>query len=153
MMYNRDFNDFLKQFINDDFFGRYELNLPRLGKNDNLPTREYSQNVPTTNVYEDEWSFRYEISTPGFTKSDLSIDLEDNVLSVKGERKVENKKDNGEYISKEYHSNKFFRSFTLPENVVYDEIHAKVKNGITTLYMPKLAPTKTKSTNRKIDIS
>ena len=108
MMHNRDFNDFLKQFINDDFFGRYELNLPRLGKNDNLPTREYSQNVPTTNVYEDEWSFRYELSTPGFTKSDLSIDLEDNVLSVKGERKVENKKDNGEYISKEYHSNKFF---------------------------------------------
>ena len=156
MMYNdKNFQEFLKEFMNDDFLGRFNspLSLPKIGKKSDLPSREYSQNVPTTNVYEDEWSFRYELSTPGFTKTDLTIDLEDTNLIVKGERKTENKKDTGEYISKEYHSTKFYRAFSLPENVVYDEIHAKVKNGITTLFLPKVSPTKTKSTNRKIDIS
>jgi HSP20 family protein len=157
MMYNdKRFQEFLKEFMNDDFFSglnNTRITLPKIRRNNDLPTREYGQNVPTTNVYEDEWSFRYELATPGFTKSDLSIELENTTLIVKGERKIENKKDGGEYISKEYHSTKFFRSFSLPENVVYDEVHAKVKNGITTLFLPKVSPTKKQSTNRKIDIS
>ena len=149
----RNFNDLLREFINDDFFGgRYQLNLPVRENNTNLTNREYSQNVPATNVYEDEWSYRYELSTPGFTKKDLTIELEDTILVVKGERKVE-KTSKSECVSKEYHSTKFYRAFNLPENVVVDEIHAKVENGITNIFLPKVTPTKNKKVNRKIDIA
>lgn len=152
-MYNRNLNDFIKEFMNDDFFGRsYEINIPKIRTN-NLKRRDYSDNTTPTNVYEDEWSYRYELSTPGFTKKDLTIKIEENILEVKGERKTENKKDKGEYISKEYHTSKFFRSFNLPENVVLDEVHAKAENGITILFLPKVTPTKKKSGSRTVDIS
>ena len=152
-MYNRNLNDFIKEFMNDDFFGRsYEISIPKIRTN-NLKRRDYSDNTTPTNVYEDEWSYRYELSTPGFTKKDLTIKIEENVLEVKGERKTENKKDKGEYISKEYHTSKFFRTFNLPENVVLDEVHAKVENGITILFLPKVTPTKKKSGSRTVDIA
>ena len=150
-----NFNEFLKDFLNEDFFWSNSTHNPFLkGITNNVPVnrREYSQNLPTTNVFEDEWSYKYELATPGFTKKDLTVELENNMLAVKGERVVEHK-DNGEYISKEYHSTKFYRSFPLPENVVSDEIHAKVTNGITTLFLPKLTPTKNKKENRKIEIA
>ena len=71
-MYNRNLNDFIKEFMNDDFFGRsYEINIPKIRTN-NLKRRDYSDNTTPTNVYEDEWSYRYELSTPGFTKKDLT---------------------------------------------------------------------------------
>ena len=152
-MYNRNLNDFIKEFMNDDFFGRsYEINIPKIRTN-NLKRRDYSDNTTPTNVYEDEWSYRYELSTPGFTKKDLTIKIEENILEVKGERKTESKKDKGEYISKEYHTSKFFRSFNLPENVVLDEVHAKAENGITILFLPKVTPTKKKSGSRTVDIA
>jgi len=152
-MYNRNLNDFIKEFMNDDFFGRsYEISIPKIRTN-NLKRRDYSDNTTPTNVYEDEWSYRYELSTPGFTKKDLTIKIEENILEVKGERKTENKKDKGEYISKEYHTSKFFRSFNLPENVVLDEVHAKVENGITILFLPKVTPSKKKSGSRTVDIA
>ena len=152
-MYNRNLNEFLREFMNEDFFGRsYEFSLPRI-KTNNLNRKDYTDNTPSTNVYEDEWSYRYELSTPGFTKKDLTIKIEENILEVKGERKTENKKDKGEYISKEYHATKFFRTFNLPENVVLDEVHAKVEYGITILFLPKVTPTKKKSGSRTVDIA
>ena len=152
-MYNRNLNNFFREFINDDLFSKSftEFRLPKLGY-DNSYNTDYSDNTPSTNVYEDEWSYRYELSTPGFSKKELTVKIEKNILEVKGERKTESKKDKGDYISKEYHTTKFFRSFNLPENIVLDEIHAKVENGITTLFLPKEKPTKNKSISRNVEI-
>lgn len=153
-MYNKNLNDLIREFMNEDVFGGSltEFRFPKV-KYNNIKRREYSENTPSTNVYEDEWSYRYELSTPGFTKKDLTITLNDSTLEIKGERKLENKKEKGEYISKEYHITKFFRSFNLPENVVLDEVHAKVENGITILYFPKVTKTKVKKGTRTIEIS
>ena len=150
-----EFNNFIKEFLNEDFF-HYDpfYNLTRLNKNNGVPTnKEYSHNLPATNIFEDEWSYKFELSTPGFTKKDLKIELDNNVVSIWGEKKLENKKGVvGEYISKEYHATKFHRSFTLPENVVADEIHAKSQNGITTLFLPKVTPTKSKNLSKTITV-
>jgi HSP20 family protein len=154
----RDFNEIIKDlFTHDDYLWSNSTITPFLNRgseNSSLrKDRDYAQNLPPTNTYEDEWSYRYELSTPGFTKTDLSVGLDNNTLTIRGERKITNKKENGEYIAKEYHSNKFYRSFNLPDNVVCDEIHAKVENGITTLFIPKETPTKTKNLTKTIEIS
>ena len=83
----------------------------------------------------------------------LSSDLIGKTVETirKKNRKVE-KTSKSECVSKEYHSTKFYRAFNLPENVVADEIHAKVENGITNIFLPKVTPTKNKKVNRKIDI-
>ena len=153
-----NFNNLLKEFLSEDFLPNFHYdpfeNLNRKLCGNLLPTdkREYSQNLPATNVYEDEWSYRFELATPGFTKNDLKIELENNMVTVYGEKKLANKKEKGDYISKEYHSTKFYRSFTLPENVVSDEIHAKSENGITILFLPKVSPTKSKNLSKTIEI-
>jgi len=154
----RDFNEIIKDlFTHDDYFWSNSTITPilnRFNENNTLRRdRDYGQNLPATNIYEDEWSYRYELATPGFLKNDLNIELDNSVLIIRGERKNTNKKENGEYIAKEYHANKFYRSFNLPENVVGDEIHAKVDNGITTLFIPKEKPTKTKNLTKTIEIS
>jgi len=149
----RDFNEIIRDWLNnDDLFWSNSTITPFL-HNIDKSKNDYGHNLPSTNIYEDEWSYKYELSTPGFIKKDLNIELENNILIVMGERKNNNKKDNGEYITKEYHSNKFYRSFNLPENVVADEVHAKVENGITTLFMPKEKPTKAKNLSKTIEIS
>ena len=51
--------------------------------NNDINKREYSENTPSTNVYEDEWSYRYELATPGFTKKDLTITLKESNLEIK----------------------------------------------------------------------
>ena len=154
MMNNKNLNDLLREFVSDDIFGGSltELRFPKVNYN-NVSRGEYSENTPATNVYEDEWSYRYELSTPGFTKGDLTVTLNDTKLDIKGERTIKGKKGKGEYISKEYHTTKFFRSFNLPKNVVLDEVHAKVENGLTILYLPKVTKTKVSEGERTIEIS
>lgn len=157
----KDLNEIIRDwFTHDDFFWSNTTNpiLARFNENNFLPKNrventDYRSNIPATNIYEDEWSYRYELTTPGFTKKELNIELENNTITISGERKDTNKKDSGDYISKEYHSTKFYRSFNLPENVVGDEVHAKVENGITTLFLPKEKPTKNKKLTKKIEIS
>ena len=152
-----NFNNLFRDFLNEDFFWSNATVHPLFNRlNNNVPVssnRDYTQNLPSTNIYEDEWSFRYELATPGFTKKELHVELEGDVLTVWGENLNKKKKETGEYVSKEYHSTKFQRSFQLPSNVVCDEIHAKVENGVTTLFLPKVTPTKSTKTNRKIDVA
>ena len=149
----RDFNEIIRDWLNnDDLFWSNSTITPFL-HNIDKSKNDYGHNLPSTNIYEDEWSYRYELATPGFLKNDLNIELDNSVLIIRGERKNTNKKENGEYIAKEYHANKFYRSFNLPENVVADEVHAKVENGITTLFMPKEKPTKAKNLSKTIEIS
>ena len=93
MMNNKNLNDLLREFMNEDLFGGSltEFRFPKVNYN-NVSRREYSENTPATNVYEDEWSYRYELSTPGFTKGDLTVILNDTKLDIKGERTIKGKK-------------------------------------------------------------
>jgi len=111
----------------------------------------FNSNFPSTNIFEDEWVYKYEIITPGISKENLSIEINGETLTFKGECKIE-KTEKGDYVSKEYHYNKFYRTFEIPTNVVSEEIYAKTENGITTIYLPKEKPTKTKSYSRKVSI-
>ena len=161
-MYGKNFNEILKEILKDDFFVssttfrsddlKQKVNNVKKNKENNS---KFSYNLPVTNIYEDDWSFRYELLTPGFTKKDINVSIENGSLSVDGERKdgkIERVMKEGGYISKEYHSTNFNRVFTLPDNVVCEEIHAKVKNGITTIFFPKEKKSNPKTHTRKITI-
>jgi HSP20 family protein len=158
-MYDKKFNERIKKFFNDDFFvSSFTFNPNDLKQkvNDviknNVENRDYSHNLPVTNIFEDGWSFRYELLTPGFTKKDISVELNNGYLSVSGERNKEDGKGDGEYISKEYHSTKFERTYSLPDNIVQDEVYAMIENGITTIFLPKEKPTKVNNLKRKVTV-
>jgi HSP20 family protein len=146
---SKNFLNLMKEFegvFSEDIFPSY--NNLRLRY---TPLNNVSNNLPSTNVFEDEWVYKFEIITPGLTKEDLSIDIKGETLTFKGDRKFE-KTEKGDYLTKEYHYNKFERSFEIPSNVVSEEIYAKTENGITTIFLPKEKPTKTKSYKRKVNI-
>lgn len=91
-------------------------------------------------VVENEKSYNLAIDLPGFKKDDIHIDLKENTVAIKGERK----RDNGDEKFVMY----FERSFTLPTNVDTEKVEAQFEDGVLNLVLPKLAAAKA----RKIDI-
>lgn len=89
---------------------------------------------------------------PGFDKKDISIDIDDNMLTVSAEHKEENdqKDDKGNYVRRERSFGTFQRSYDV-SNVNIDNIKAEYKNGVLMLDLPKKDEVKTKQL--KIDIN
>jgi HSP20 family protein len=142
---------------NDPFFNMFEdffatpINYGRTLRNETINNRNISENLPSTNIVETKGDYQYELLTPGFDRENIKIELDDNVLTIRGERLIENNIER-DYLTKEFYSQKFSRTFTVPEGIVLDEIYAKVENGITTLFLPKEKLGKTEKVNRNIEI-
>ncbi|MCP4201052.1 MAG: Hsp20/alpha crystallin family protein [bacterium] len=105
--------------------------------------------VPAVDVRETDESFVFTAELPGLTKDDVSITLEDNVLTLTGERRFENEENKAEFRRIERSYGRFTRSFTLPHEVDNDKVGAKYGDGVLTVTVPKTEKTKP----RKIEIS
>ena len=79
---------------------------------------------------------------PGISKKDVNIEISDGVLTISGERKndYEDRKDS--YNSSAVSYGKFSRSFNLPDDIKENQINAKMKNGVLSLEIPRMAPVK-----------
>ncbi len=94
--------------------------------------------VPTVNTREAEDAYYIDVDLPGIKKEDISIDVNENVLTVSGERKVKEEHKEDDYYRVESRFGKFERSFTLPEDVDADKIEATSKNGVLEVKIPKV---------------
>jgi len=93
--------------------------------------------VPRVDILEDEKAFELHVAVPGMNKEDFKIDLNDNYLTVSGERKFSKEKKENNFYSVETQYGTFSRTFTLPENVDAQKISAKYNNGILEILVPK----------------
>jgi HSP20 family protein len=93
--------------------------------------------VPSANLSETEKEVHVEAEIPGMDPKDISVSLDDGVLSIRGERKHEHeeKEENYHRIERSYGS--FSRSFRLPAEVDADKVEADYKNGVLKIRMPK----------------
>lgn len=93
--------------------------------------------LPAVDISEDEHNITLQAEIPGVTEKDLNITLDNNVLTISGERKFkeEEKKDNFHRIERRY--GKFTRSFTLPVGVDPQNVNATFENGVLTVTLPK----------------
>ena len=100
--------------------------------------------VPAVDVYEDEHSIALKMEVPGIDQKDIDIRLENNVLTVRGERKLEKeeKEENFQRIERRYGS--FSRSFTLPNTVDVENVQADYENGVLKVKLAKRAEAKPK---------
>ena len=100
--------------------------------------------VPPVDVYEDEHSIQLKLEVPGIEEKDLDIKVENNVLTVSGERKFEKeeKEENFRRVERRYGS--FVRSFTLPTTVDSEGITADYNAGVLKLKLAKRAEAKPK---------
>ena len=113
----------------------------------NLPTSSRADVeffTPTVEVEETENQFMIHFEVPGLKQDELDIEVNQNVLTVSGERKREETKKEKTYHYSERAYGKFKRSFTLPNNIEFGQIEAQHADGILTLVLPKKAETQAK---------
>jgi HSP20 family protein len=93
--------------------------------------------VPAVDVYEDSKKVVLKLEVPGIEEKDLDIRVENNTLTVKGERKFEKeeKEENFHRIERRYGT--FYRAFTLPSTVDTEHVQANYQNGILKLELSK----------------
>ena len=100
--------------------------------------------VPPVDIYEDEHSITLKLEIPGINEKDIDIKLENNTLTVRGERSFEKeeKEENFHRIERRYGS--FARSFTLPNTVDPENVEASYENGVLRVKLAKRAEAKPK---------
>jgi HSP20 family protein len=93
---------------------------------------------PSVDVVENDDSYQIMAELPGIKMEDLNINLADNVLTVKGEKKREvSEEKKANYYWTECCYGQFQRSFTLPSSVDAEKVKANLDNGVLTITLPK----------------
>jgi len=100
--------------------------------------------TPPVDVYEDENGFLIKIEAPEVKREDINVTLDKNVLTVSGERHLENQEKRDSYHRLERSYGKFFRSFSLSPNANLEAVSAEFRDGVLRLSIPKKEETKPK---------
>ena len=108
------------------------------GQDESLTTSSFA---PAVDVYEDEHNVTLKIEVPGIEEKDIDVRLENNTLTVHGERKIE-KEENYRRVERQYGS--FTRTFTLPTTVDSEKVSATYDKGVLKIALPKKAEAKPK---------
>ena len=130
----------------EPFFRLFDSYMNGDAQGEEVSTRTW---LPPVDIQETEDGYRFNAELPGLTKDDIEITLENNVLRLSGERKLEKeaKKESFHRIERTYGA--FSRSFTLPARVDAEKVQAAFENGVLTIMVPKAEQARP----RKISIS
>ena len=111
------------------------------GRDESLATSSFA---PAVDVYEDEHKVTLKIEVPGIDEKDIEVRVENNTLTVHGERKIEKeeKQENYRRVEREYGS--FTRTFALPQTVDTENVSANYDKGVLKISLPKKAEAKPK---------
>jgi HSP20 family protein len=104
--------------------------------------------TPAVNEKVDEKGYYLEIDLPGVKKENIEISVNDGILTVSGERKLEKKEEKENYTRIESFFGRFERAFKLPVDADTDNIEAKFEDGVLKIFIPK----KQKAAGKKIEI-
>jgi len=107
---------------------------------------------PNVDIIEGKDDFRIKADLPGIDRKDIKVEVENGVLSIRGEKKeekVEREKNHYCHLERSYGS--FRRSFKLPENVASEHVDAKYANGVLELTLKKTEAAKPKAIEVKVE--
>ncbi len=104
---------------------------------------------PNVDIFEEKDNLILEAELPGLKRDDFELTIENNVITLKGERKLEKKSEGENYHRVERSYGSFTRSFTLPQTVKADDAKAEFHDGVLRVTLPKREETKA----RKIEIT
>jgi HSP20 family protein len=111
------------------------------GRSDNSTMTTWA---PAVDIYETENELVLKADLPDINERDLDVRVENNMLTIRGERKFEQKVKEDNYLRIERTYGSFSRSFSLPNTVNNEAIKAEYKNGVLTVELPKRAESKPK---------
>jgi len=108
------------------------------------PTTTPSGTFPL-DIYEREGKLMLKASVPGIDPKDLEIQIENNVLTIRGETRHEEDSKDDKVYRREVSYGSFSRSVRLPENLNLDAVEAEFKNGLVTISLPRIPEEKPKT--------
>jgi HSP20 family protein len=100
--------------------------------------------TPSVDIYETDDALVIKAELPGVSKDDVSIDVHENTLTLRGQRKHEAEVKDAQYHRVERTYGSFQRSFTLPSMIDYEKVQATFKDGVLELHLPKSETAKPK---------
>jgi HSP20 family protein len=106
--------------------------------------------APPVDILEDANDMILRAELPGLKAEDVDIRIENNTLTLRGERKLESKEDSANYHRRERSYGAFSRSFSLPSTVQQEKVAAEFKDGILQVTLPKREETKPKQISIKV---
>ena len=113
----------------EDFFSDFPFSA--------LALRNGDQWIPAVDILEKDGNLILRAELPGMDEKEIDLKLEGNVLTLKGERKLEKDEKKSNYHRVESFHGSFSRSFTLPDTVDLDKIAAEFKNGVLSVTIPQ----------------
>tara|TARA_B100000959_G_scaffold211231_1_gene221989 strand:+ start:576 stop:1025 length:450 start_codon:yes stop_codon:yes gene_type:complete len=131
-----------RPFLTDDVDNFAEWFFPNTAGTDGFSS-------PNIDLYDDKEDLVVRAEIPGANEKDIDVSLEDGILSIKGERKLENEDNKDSYYRIERSYGSFSRSFKLPVEVKTGDARASYKNGILEIRIPK----EEKAKPKKIEIN
>lgn len=123
--------------------------------NDEWMTVQPKTTAPAVNVIENVKDYTMEMAVPGIKKEFCRVNINaDGNLEVAIENKLEHKGDKKErYLRREFNYTNYQQTYVLPDDIVKDEITAKVENGVLTVVIPKVMTSEQeKKVQRQIEI-
>lgn len=112
-----------------------------VGRDESLTTSTFA---PAVDVYEGEHEVTLKVEVPGINEKDIDVRVENDTLTVHGERKIEKEEKEENYRRVERQYGAFTRTFTLPTTVDSDNVSASYDKGVLKISLPKKAEAKPK---------
>lgn len=141
----RRFSEEMDRLFEDFGFGGGFLTPSSFGRE----FEQMSQWSPQTEIFERGNELVIRADLPGMTKDDINVDIEDDQIIIRGERRDERESDEQGFYHTERSYGSFYRSFPLPQGIDAEQANASFNNGVLEITMPK--PTQTKR-GRRLEI-
>lgn len=126
--------DLLRDRFNRLFEQSFNDFLAPLSNTEGVSTRPW---MPPVDIRETQDELIFVAELPGLSKENVNITLENNVLTISGERQLEKNVDRESYHRVERAYGSFARAFTLPSNVKSDKVNASFRDGLLQVVVPK----------------
>lgn len=123
------FGDLLNTFFGSDISQALGSDIPR-------------RQPALVNIVERESEFQLDLLAPGFTKEELTVNIDQHLLTISAEKKTEVLKENERFTRREFSFNGFNRTFRLPEGIDTEKISAHHADGVLRLTIPKAVEAK-----------
>ena len=125
----------LARYENRNPWSQFHQEINRvLGENSSVVTSDW---VPVVDIKEEKDRFVLHADVPGVDREDIDITMEGGVLSIRGERKLEDVAEGGEYKRVERIHGSFYRRFALPDEADAEGINARCNQGVLEVEIPK----------------
>jgi len=141
----------------DEFFSSFLGDWDRASLSERAMPTGY---VPQSESYLDGNTFHIKTDLPGIDPHDVELTVNDNQLTLKGERKTAQEQTNGNRFQREVRYGAFARTFTLPEGVKAEEVQARYHNGVLEITvplpaakLPKKVPVQIEGTEHQASVS